>query len=190
MAELENNVLIALTKKRGGKKYLAPSMEGYETGYNIDGIYIKEGDASRIFALGDITAAYGIASQDLPDTDPNYGKVSPSVGGMDGEESSQCIIDIYQLTEGAVISAKEYGWLPSAGEMDMVAKNIDAVNALLEAAGGTKISDGRYWLSQRRNASYPWFFDAAEKVYGAWVGGSTQLLARPCKSAADWESNE
>jgi len=183
----ESVVMIALTKKRGGKKVLAPSMEGYESGYTIDGIYVSDGGESRIFALGDTVAGYGFASEDLPADDENYGKVSPSIGGMDGEESTQCIIDVYQLSSGAPVEAKKYGWLPSAGEFDLLLANKDAFNALAEAAGGTKVETGRYWLSQRRNALYPWFYDIDGNGCGSWLGGSTQLSVRPCMSAYGYE---
>ena len=191
MEENQNTiVMLALTKKRGGKKVLAPSMEGYETGYNIDGIYIKVDEVSRIFALKDMAVGYGIDTADLPETDSNYGKIIATMDGMDGEENTQCIIDIYQLTSGAAVSAKEYGWLPSGGEMSMLKDNKEAVNALLEAAGGDVIGNAKYWLSLRRNASYPWFYDGAEDGFGSWKGGSSQLLVRPCMYADAYETQD
>lgn len=186
-----SKVLIALSKKRGSKKILVPSMEGYESGYNIDGIYVTDGTEARIFALADMQKPFGISSQDLPSTDKNYGRLSQSLGGMDGEESSQTLIDIYYLDEGtACVDAREFGWLPAGGEMGLAVANRDAFNALAEALDADPIDGGRYWLSQRRNANYAWFYDADENGYGSWLGGMTQMKVRPVKSAEGYEEAE
>lgn len=187
IAENEARVLIALTKNRGGKKVLAESMEGYESGYTIDGIFVEHNGVARVFAINDQQARFGINSQDLQPGAPHYNEIVPSLGGFNGEEMTQLLIDIYYLQAGdAAVEAQAYGWLPEAGEMDLVADNLEAFNALVEAVGGTPVSNGKYWLAQRRNANYAWFYDAAEKGYGSWVGGMSSLNIRPCMSAEDW----
>lgn len=181
-------VLIALSKKRGSKRILVPSMEGYESGYNIDGIYVEKGGEARIFALADIVKPFGINSTDLSPNDKNYGKISQSIGGMDGEESTQTLIDIYYLEAGtACVDAKEYGWLPAGGELDLALACIEDFNAMCEVLECDPIDSGKYWLSQRRNANYAWFYDVEFGGYGSWLGGMDELKVRPVKSAEGYE---
>lgn len=180
-------VLIALTKNRGGKKVLAESMEGYESGYTVEGIFIEKDGIARLVSINESQARFGINSQDLKPGDAHYGVIEPNLGDYDGEEMTQLLIDIYYLQAGdAAVEAQAYGWLPEAGEMDLVMDNLEAFNALVEALGGTPITNGKYWLSQRRNANYAWFYDAAEKGCGSWIGGMSSLSIRPFKSAEDW----
>ena len=191
VAENEAKVLIALTKKKGGKKILVESMEGYQSGYTVDGIYVEKNGIARIFSISENQARYGINSQDLKPGDAHYEEIVPSLGGYNGEEMTQLLIDIYYLQAGdAAVEAQAYGWLPEAGEMDLVAENVEAFNALIEVVGGTPISNGKYWLAQRRNANYAWFYDAAEKGYGSWIGGMSALNIRPCMSADEYEVAE
>ena len=180
-------VLIALTKNKGGKMVLAESMEGYESGYSIDGIFIEKDGIARVFAISEQQVRFGINSDDLDPEDRHYGEIVPSLGGYNGEQMTPLLIDIYHLEAGdAAVEAQAYGWLPEAGEMDLIAENIEAFNALIEAVGGTPITNGKYWLAERRNADYPWFYDAAEKGYGSWIGGKSSLNIRPCMSAEGW----
>lgn len=184
----ENNVilLIAVTKNNGGDKLLVPSMDGYKKGYTVDGIYVEKDDVSRIFALKETLFAYGIQSSNLPEGDKHYDEIIPSFGGFDGESSTNTIIDIYQLgADTAAVEAKKYGWLPEAGELDLIANNLDEFNSISELAGGTPLG-GRYWLSQRRNADYPWFYEVGQGL-GSWLGGLNLLKVRPCMSAEGYE---
>lgn len=187
VAETAARVLIALTKTRGGKKILAESMAGYESGYTVDGIFIEKNGIARVFAINAPQAPFGINSHDLQPGSAHYDEIVPSLGGYSGQEMTQLLIDIYNLQDdNAAVLAQAYGWLPEAGEMDLVAENVEAFNALVESLGGTPVTSGKYWLAQRRNAAYAWFYDAAQNGYGSWVGGMSPLLVLPCKSADDW----
>lgn len=184
----ENNVrlLIAVTKKNGGEKLLVPSIEGYKKGYTVDGIYVEQDGVARIFAPTEAPLVYGIDSQNLPAEDKHYEEIIPSFGGVDGESSTDTLISIYQLGEGtAAVEARGYGWLPEAGEFDLIANNLEAYNALCAEVSGATV-EGRYWLSQRRNADYPWFYEVGQGL-GSWLGGVNQLKVRPCMSADGYE---
>ena len=182
-----SKVLIALTKTRGKNKILVASMDGYGSGYQVDGIYVEQNGVARIFSISESQVGYGIPSQDLKPGDAHYEEITQAMDGYDGEESTQCIIDVYGLHAGtACVEAKTYGWLPAAGEMALVRDNLEAFNAACEAAGGQPIGSGKYWLSQRRNANYPWFYDAAAQGVGSWLGGNSSLLVRPCMAADEY----
>lgn len=185
-------VLIALTKESGRvKKILVPSMEGYETGYVVDGIFVEKDEEARIFALDDMEKPFGINSPDLPSTDKQYGKISSTIGGLEGEESTQTLIDIYGFAQGtACVDSQQYGWLPEGGEFDLALADIEKFNQLCEEAGGTPINSGRYWVSQRRNSNYAWFYDVEQNGYGAWVGGLSLLKVRPVMSAEGYKEVE
>ena len=77
-------VLIALTKKQGGKKILVPSLEGYETGYNVDGIYVSDGIHAVILSLTESQHPWGGNSVDLAEGDPLYDAGCNSLQSFDG----------------------------------------------------------------------------------------------------------
>lgn len=180
-------VLIALTKKNSGHRILVASMDGHLSD-EVDGIYVEQDGKARIFSLNEKSVRYGIDSPNLPSDDIHYEQIVDSFGGMDGQKSTSILIDIFHLGKNdAAVEASEYGWLPEAGEFELAVNNLEAFNTLAVAAGGNPLSERKYWLAQRRNAKYAWFYDVAHNGLGSWLGGGNQLLIRPVKSAAGYE---
>lgn len=180
-----SKVMIALTKKKGGKKVLAESMADYATGYQVEGIYIEQNGLARLFAVNDVAhAPYGIDSEDMEVEDG--GQLTASIGGENGHQLSELLIALYQMNEDAAAQqAKAYGWLPGGAELELLRDNQEEYNALAEAAGGAPLS-GKCWTAMRSSNTHPWFYDADQKGFGNWLGGNNTLAVRPCKSAAEW----
>lgn len=183
----EVKVLIALTKNRGGKKLLVPSMEGYTTGYKVDGVAVIEGENSVLVTLTELSAQYGGTSEDLPLDSKMREAMSPAMTEYDGQDRTDYIIGRYGFTDGAVVEAKKKGWLPSGGEMALVGRNKDAVNALLEAVGGALLTDDNYWTSQMFSNDYPWFMTMETVEFAMWKGQVNELRVRPVKSVEGYE---
>lgn len=201
MAELENNVqeqevktskaLIALTKNRGKSKVLVPSMEGYETGYTIDGIYVTDGQNAIILSLAESVLPFGNQSEDLHEGNPLYNVPSPSMSTFDGDWRTDFLIGFFAPEDGtALVEAKKEGWLASGGEMALIASLKDDVNALLEAVGGSQLSEGYYWTSQKFSNERMWSMDMADGKFTLNNGCVSSLAVRPVKSAEGYAEPE
>ena len=200
MAELENvqeqpqvesKALIALTKNKGKQKILAPSMEGYESGYTVDGIYVSDGTNSFIISLNEMSLPFGGNSVDLKPGDPLYDVASPSMSTFDGEWRTDFLIGFLDAQEGtALVEAKKQGWLPSGGELSLAASLKDNVNNLLEAVGGTPLSDNYYWTSQKFSNDRMWSCDMEEGKFTLNNGNVDELCVRPIKSAEGYSEEE
>lgn len=199
MAEIDNNiqeqpmeaakVLIALTKTRGKQKILVTSMEGYESGYTVDGIAIKDGEHELLIALNEQLLAYGGQSEDIPEG----GKRSEtsSMTDFDGEWRTDFIIAHYEFTSGAAVASKAFGWLPAGGEMALIYAHKAEIAALLEAVGGDPLSeDLPYWTSQMFSNEYPWHMSMVDGKFSMWMGQVDELCVRPVKSLAGYQEAE
>ena len=181
-------VFLALSK--GKKKVLVTSMEGYEK-YTVDGIYVTNGSNAIIIALDEQTLPFGGDSVDLHEGDPLYDVASPSMSTFDGEWRTDFLIGFYGAQEGtALVEAKKKGWLPSGGELALIASNKDKVNELLEAVGGTKLSDNYYWTSQKFSNERMWSWDMTEGKFTLNNGNVDELYVRPVKSAEGYSEEE
>lgn len=178
-----SKAMIALTKKSGGNKILVESMEGYTKGYNVDGIYVTDGTNAVIMSLDEVETTYGGTSEDLVEGDPLYDLPSPSMSTFDGEWRTNFLIKFFKLTEGAAVEAKAYGWLPSGGEISLIASLKDSVNTLLEAVGGTQLSDGAYCTSQKYSNERMWSCFIGENKFNVNYGSASTLPMRAVKSA-------
>lgn len=177
-------VLIALTKNRGKSKILVPSMEGYGSGYTIDGIYVTDGKNVIILSLTEQSLPFGGTSEDLDENGPLYNVASPSMSNFDGEWRTDFLIGFFNPAEGtALTEAKKYGWLPSGGEMSLIASHKEAVNTLLEAAGGMLLADDYYWTSQKFSNERMWSMDMNDGKFTLNNGSVDELCVRPVKSA-------
>lgn len=184
-------VLIALTKNKGKKKLLVGSMEGYETGYTVDGIYVTDGTHAVIIAIDEQSLTFGGESQDLQPGDELYDVASPSMSSFDGDWRTDFLISFMNPEEGTALpEAKKLGWLPSGGEMALVASKKVEVNALLEAVGGTELSDDYYWTSQKFSNDRMWSCDMADGKFTLNNGCASSLAVRPVKSAAGYDEVE
>lgn len=147
-----------------------------------DGVAIidEEGQTLLIVALNESQLAFGgDESQDLEEDIP-----SPSMTGLDGEQRSAFLIDFYRSQEKnvpALDACAEYGWLPSGGEMALIHANKATINEVLEALGGTVLSDGRYWTSQRFSNDRMWSCDMADGTFGIALGTASVAYVRAVK---------
>ena len=186
-----SKVLIALTKNKGKQKILVPSMEGYETGYTIDGIYVSDGAHAVILSVDEQSLPFGGESVDLRPGDELYDVTSPSMSSFDGDWRTDFLISFMNPEAGtALVEAKKQGWLPSGGEMTLVASKKDEVNALLEAVGGVVLSDDYYWTSQKFSNDRMWSCDMADGKFTLNNGCVSSLAVRPVKSAAGYAEAE
>lgn len=177
-------VLIALTRNKGKQKILVPSMEGYEVGYTVDGIYVSDGTHAVIISVDEQTLPFGGKSEDLQPGDELYDVASPSMSSFDGEWRTDFLIGFMHPEDGtALVEAKKQGWLPAGGEMALVASNKSEVNALLEAVGGSVLSDGYYWTSQKFSNDRMWSCDMADGTFTLNNGCVSSLAVRSLKSA-------
>lgn len=193
MAEELNNVqeqgkvLIALTNKKGKNKILVPSMDGYESGYTVDGIYVSDGINAIIVGMDEQQLPYGINSEDLHEGDKYYNVVSPIMCSFDGEWRTEWLIGFLGVGEGtALVEANKKGWLPSGGEMALIASKKEEINALLVEAGGSALSDGDYWTSQKFSNERVWSCMMESGNFTLNNGCVDSLNVRPVKSAAEY----
>lgn len=166
-----DQIMIAITKKRSKK--LVSTLEGVTGEYTIDGIAVITEEDSFIIPLTEDSYPFGTGSQDMEENDN-----TTSCTDLDGEERTDFLIGWLQLTDGmaCVEAKKQGGWLPAAGEVNIIRRNLEAINEQLTAVGGTPIS-GQYWTSQLYSALYPWHFDT-EKGLRMWRGMTSQLSVR------------
>ena len=184
-------VFIALTKNKGKKKILVGSMEGYETGYTVDGIYVTDGTHAIIIAIDEQTLPFGGSSEDLQPGDELYDVASPSMSSFDGAWRTDFLMSFMNPAEGTALpEAKKQGWLPSGGEMALIAAKKEEVNMLLEAVGGTVLSDDYYWTSQKFSNDRMWSCDMADGKFTLNNGNTSSLAVRPVKSAAGYAEVE
>ena len=184
-------VLIALTKKQGGKKILVPSLEGYETGYNVDGIYVSDGIHAVILSLTESQHPWGGNSVDLAEGDPLYDAGCNSLQSFDGEWLTDFLIKMMHLTEGtAMVEAKKEGWLPAGGELTMIMANKDEVNSLLEIVGGEQLNSEHYWTSSKFSDERAYSYDMERGLFNLRKGNVNALAVRPVKSSAGYVETE
>lgn len=184
-------VFIALTKNRGKQKILVTSMEGYESGYTVDGIYVTNGTDVILISLAEMQLAFGGDSVDLAPGDPLYNVSSPSMSNFDGDWRTDFLIGFFNPVDGtALVEAKKFGWLPSGGEMALIASKKEDVNAMLEAAGGTLLSDDYYWTSQKFSNDRMWSCDMVDGKFTLNNGCVDALCVRPVKSADGYAEPE
>jgi hypothetical protein len=152
-----------------------------DEGWDADGVAIVSGDETLlVVALTEQQTAFGgDESEDLEEDIP-----SPGMTSMDGEQRSAFLLDFYQR-EGKAVPAldacKDFGWLPSGGEMALIFAHKDAVNAKIAELGGTPIGDGKYWTSQRFSNERMWHCDMSSGQFGIALGTKSVAGVRAVK---------
>ena len=109
---------------------------------------------------------------------------SPSMTDMDGEQRSAFLLDFYHREQKGVPTleaCKDFGWLPSGGEMALIFANKAAINEKLEAIGGTPIGDGKYWTSTRFSNDRMWHCDMSNGHFGISIGTASAAAVRAVK---------
>lgn len=174
-------VYLALSK--GKKKALALSMEGYDE-YKVDGIYVTNGSNAIILSLNEQALPFGGDSEDLEEGDPLYDVASPSMSNFDGEWRTDFLINFFSPANGtALVEAKKEGWLPSGGELALIASKKEKVNELLEMVEGTPLSNDFYWTSQKFSNERMWSMDMTDGKFTLNNGCVDSLAVRAVKSA-------
>lgn len=135
-----------------------------------DGVAIMSGgETLLVVALAEQQTTFGgDESDDLEEDIP-----SPGMTSMDGEQRSAFLSEFYEREEKAVPAidaCKDFGWLPSGGEMALIFAHKDSVNAKIAELGGTPIGDGKYWTSQRFSNDRMWHFDMNSGKFGIAFG--------------------
>lgn len=149
-----------------------------EEGWTVEGVAVSDGQHSIVVALEEAQSAFGcVESQD-----EETGVASPSMSDYDGEMRTDFLIGFYNATEGALVVAKEYGWLPSGGEIKMIYDNKEAINAKLEAAGGDLLTDSEYWTSQKFSNERIWSINMEDGTFSIDRGCVSELIVRSVKS--------
>lgn len=173
----------------GGIRYMVSQVKDGETkvaetldeGWEADGVAIVSGDETLlVVALTEQQTAFGgEESEDLEEDIP-----SPGMTSMDGEQRSAFLLEFYQREDKAVPAldaCKDFGWLPSGGEMALIFANKDAVNAKIAELGGTAIGDGKYWTSQRFSNERMWHCDMSSGQFGIALGTKSVAGVRAVK---------
>lgn len=174
-------VFLALSK--GKKKVLSTSKEGYED-YSVDGIYVTNGSNAVILSLSEQTLPFGGDSEDLEEGDPLYDVASPSMSTFDGGWRTDFLIGFFSPAAGtALVEAKKFGWLPSGGELALIASKKEKINELLEAVESTPLSDDFYWTSQKFSNERMWSMDMTDGKFTLNNGCVDSLAVRAVKSA-------
>ena len=147
-----------------------------------DGVALVDADGQTllIVALNEAQLAFGgEQSQDLEED-----VASPSMTELDGQQRSAFLINFYGIEEKtipALDACTDFGWLPSGGEMALIYANKESINEQLEALGGTPISDGKYWTSQRFSNDRMWSIDMSTGTFGIALGTASVAGVRAVK---------
>jgi hypothetical protein len=135
-----------------------------------DGVAITSGGKTLlVVALTEQQTTFGGDESDDLEEDIS----SPGMTSMDGEQRSAFLSEFYEREEKAVPAidaCKDFGWLPSGGEMALIFAHKDAVNAKIAELGGTPIGDGKYWTSQRFSNDRMWHCDMNNGHFGIAIG--------------------
>lgn len=147
-----------------------------------DGVAIIDEAGQTLLAVALIESQLafgGDNSEDLEEDIP-----SPSMTDLDGEMRSAFLINFYEREEKAVPAldaCKDYGWLPSGGEMALIFAHKDSINEKITELGGTPIGDGKYWTSQRFSNDRIWHCDMSSGQFGIALGTKSVAGVRAVK---------
>lgn len=173
-----NGINIMVSQTNGSESKVADTLD---EGWEADGVAIVEnGETLLIVSLNESQAAFGgDLSEDLEEDIP-----SPSMSGLDGEMRSAFLLEFYHRSEmevPALEACTEFGWLPSGGEMALIHANKTAINEVIEALGGTVISEDSYWTSQRFSNDRMWHCNMADGSFGIAIGTASTANVRAVK---------
>lgn len=175
----DGGISCMVSQVKDGETKLADTLD---EGWEADGVAIVDGGGETLLvvALDESELAFGgDESEDLEEDIP-----SPGMTSMDGEQRSAFLLDFYGREEKAVPAldaCTAFGWLPSGGEMALIFAHKEAVNAKLTELGGTPISDGKYWTSQRFSNDRMWHCDMSSGQFGIALGTKSVAGVRAVK---------
>lgn len=175
----DGGIICMVSQVKDGETKLADTLDD---GWEADGVAIVDGGGETLLvvALGESELAFGgDESEDLEED-----VASPGMTSMDGEMRSAFLLDFYGREEKAVPAldaCTAFGWLPSGGEMALIFAHKEAVNAKLTEIGGTPISDGKYWTSQRFSNERMWHCDMSNGQFGIALGTKSVAGVRAVK---------
>ena len=175
----DGGISCMVSQVKDGETKLADTLD---EGWDADGVAIVDsvGETLLVVAIGESELAFGgDESEDLEEDIP-----SPGMTSMDGEQRSAFLLDFYGREEKAVPAldaCTAFGWLPSGGEMALIFANKEDVNAKLTELGGTPISDGKYWTSQRFSNDRMWHCDMSSGQFGIALGTKSVAGVRAVK---------
>lgn len=188
-------VLLAIHKK-SGQAFLAVTAEQYASydkrSWATDAVIIRDDeDTDLLIALEGVQKTFGEGPSDIPADDKrrkNY--VSPQMTIMDGADRTAYLYSNHKgdFPDDCALCyciAKNM-FLPAGGEMQKVRDYLDEVNALLDLAGGSRIS-GTHWLSTMYSEDYPWHMDVDGNTFGFWLSKENALKVRPMGDASRYE---
>lgn len=144
-----------------------------------DGVAVIDGDHALVISLHEEICSFGCG---IDSQDEETGVPSPSMDTFDGEMRTQFLTDFYHPEDGALIIAREYGWLPSGGEMKFIFDHKDAINAIIQEAGGDIMADDDYWTSQRFSNDRMWSCNMSDGTFSIDRGCISELRVRPVKA--------
>ena len=204
--EDNTKVLVGLKRVSDGTLY-AVELEAYEesadykdkTKFEATGAIIRNEDEwlDILVAPDEFNAYFTIEpTEEIPDGDPrrrNY--TNPTFTQLDGKErTDRQIAQHKELTyDGCAVCkciqySENYGeyWLPSAGEYNYIVKNLEKVNDILNAIGGTEVEQIEYWTSTRFSEDHMWSYNLEDGGFHFWHSQNTEYGVRPITTSVNY----
>lgn len=204
--EDNTKVLVGLKRVSDGTLY-AVELETYEDSadYKNKKKFVATGAIIRnedewldiLVAPDEMNAYFTVEpTEEIPETDPlrrNY--TNPTFTMLDGKYRTEQLIAFHEdLTRDgcAVCKCVEYSenygeyWLPSAGEYSYIVKNLEKVNDILAAIGGTEVKQIEYWTSTQFSNEHMWSYNLEDGGFHFWHSKSTEYGVRPITTSENY----
>lgn len=203
--EDNTKVLVGLKRVSDGTLY-AVELEAYEESadyknkkkFTAMGAIIRNEDEwlDILVAPDEMNAYFTIEpTEEIPDGDPrrrNY--TNPTFTALDGKKLTKMhIVNHEEMTHDgcAVCKCIEYSengeyWLPSAGEYNYIAKNLEKVNDVLDAIGGAEVEQIEYWTSTQFSNDHMWSYNIEDGGFHFWHSKSTEFGVRPITTSVNY----
>ena len=187
-------VLIAISNEEQKKAIVSSDYENYQD-WNVDGIIVRDENVDFMISLQEVTLQFsdGPQAMDSPDIRIQTALKNAKMTDLDGEFRTQFQLNNHTdvHTEGcAICEAIKYGYLPSAGELQLIYSIKDQINELLEVVNGTAIGDSKYWSSTQFSNEYMWDVDMSNGEAQFWNSKTEEMSVRALKNANEYNKEE
>jgi len=169
------------------------TISDWDNSVTPNGIAIKVNDGYSVMALDTLSGSYQISSDkkfEAPDM-PIFSTAAAAIQDVDGFSNTQLMASLYgDSTDYAVGTSMNYtfpngenGYLPSAGELNIVLDNLDYAEQLLALCNGMSLSDGAFITSTRgvdfSNGQVSYWFWTKSNGWINWAGIDGMFTVRP-----------
>ena len=197
--EQDNTKLYIGMRKKADGFLMAATDEEYDRlnkrEWDFMGVVIRneEEEVDILVHPSQMSCFFGDGPADIPASDKRRKHyTNPTMTALDGQWRTQFLLSeqgVEHSDNCALCYCRHEGmWLGSGGEMSLVSKYREEVDSLMAIAGGTPMSDDKYWLSTQYSKEYSWFVDMTDGTFGFWISKTRNMLVRPVGDASGYQA--